>query len=216
MIDDPITHASLVTREVRTSTRDGATTRIAVARRTYPTDQDDLWDALTDPERIPRWFLPISGDLRPGGRYQFDGNAGGVIERCETPTLLSLTWEMGPVVSWLTVTLTPTDDGTQLELVHESPVDPEFWEQFGPGAVGVGWDLALMALGLHLGTGAPVDPQAGLEFPLTATGTAFVRAAAQGWCDAAVTDGDDAGAATAAAERTVTFYTVMPDEQAPS
>ena len=36
-------------------------------------------DALTDPERIGRWFLPISGDFRLGGRYQFEGNAGGKI-----------------------------------------------------------------------------------------------------------------------------------------
>lgn len=38
-----------------------------------------MWDACTDPERIPRWFLPISGDLRLNGRYQLEGNAGGAI-----------------------------------------------------------------------------------------------------------------------------------------
>jgi uncharacterized protein YndB with AHSA1/START domain len=216
MIDDPIAHAGLVTRTVRTSSRDGAPTRVAAARRSYATDPADLWNALTDPERLPRWFLPVSGDLRVGGRYQTEGNAGGVIEHCEEPTALSLTWEMGPVVSWLTLTLTPTDDGTELELVHEAPVDPDFWEQFGPGAVGVGWDLALMALGLHVATAAPVDPQAGMEFPLTETGTTFVRAAAHGWRDAAIADGDDAEGAAAAAERTVAFYTVLPDEEAPS
>jgi hypothetical protein len=43
-----------------------------------------------------------------------------------------------------------------------------------------------------------------------------VRAAAHGWRDAAIADGDDAEGAAAAAERTVTFYTVLPDEQAPS
>jgi uncharacterized protein YndB with AHSA1/START domain len=216
MIDDPISHAGLVAREVRSSSRDGAPTRVAVARRTYATDLDDLWNALTDPERLPRWFLPVSGDLRPGGRYQLEGNAGGVIERCEEPSLLALTWEMGPMVSWVTVSLTSIDGSTQLELVHEAPVDPDFWEQFGPGAVGVGWDLALMGLGLHLTTAAPVDPEAGLAFPLTETGTAFVRAAAHGWRDAAIADGDDAEAAAAAAERSVTFYTVLPDEDGTS
>ena len=29
---------------------------------------DDGWDACTNPERIARWFLPVSGDLRLGGR----------------------------------------------------------------------------------------------------------------------------------------------------
>src|SRR5882724_8555264 len=28
------------------------------------------WDAMTNAERIPRWFLPISADLRLSGRYQ--------------------------------------------------------------------------------------------------------------------------------------------------
>ena len=45
-----------------------------------------MWDACTDPERIGRWFLPVSGDLRLGGRYQLEGNAGGEILRCEPPT----------------------------------------------------------------------------------------------------------------------------------
>jgi uncharacterized protein YndB with AHSA1/START domain len=96
---DPMATAGLVSREVRTGSRDGAQTRIAVARRTYRTDQADLWDALTNAERIPRWFLPISGDLEPGGRYQFEGNAGGVVERCDEPEFFAVTWEMGPTVS---------------------------------------------------------------------------------------------------------------------
>ena len=47
-----------------------------------------LWDACTNAERIPRWFLPVSGDLRLGGRYQLEGNAGGTIERCDPPRSL--------------------------------------------------------------------------------------------------------------------------------
>ena len=44
--------------------------------RTYETTIVDLWDAITSAERIPRRFLPISGDLRLGGRYQLEGHAG--------------------------------------------------------------------------------------------------------------------------------------------
>ena len=54
----------------------------------YDTTLDDLWDACTNAERIPRWFLPVSGELRDGGRYQLEGNAGGTIERCDPPTRL--------------------------------------------------------------------------------------------------------------------------------
>ena len=61
---DPVATAGLVTREVRSGSRAGAPTKIAVARRTYPTDQADLWDAVTSAARIPRWFTPIAGDLR--------------------------------------------------------------------------------------------------------------------------------------------------------
>ena len=207
MLTDPIATAGLVTREVRTGSRDGATTRIAIARRTYRTDQADLWEAVTDAERIPRWFLPVTGDLREGGRYQLEGNAGGLVERCEPPRAFAVTWEYGPMVSWLRVTLTPDGDGTVLELAHEAAVDPDMWAQFGPGAVGVGWDLGLMGLGLHLESGAPVDPAAGLAFPTTPEGRRFVEAAAEGWGAAATADGDDPEAARAAAGRTVGFYT---------
>ncbi|MBX6387892.1 MAG: SRPBCC family protein [Frankia sp.] len=213
-IIDPVAAAGLVTREVRSGTRDGAPTKIAVARRTYPTTQADLWDALTNPERIPRWFLPISGELKLGGRYQLEGNAGGVIERCDEPAALAVTWEMGPMVSWLSVTLTPADGsagtGTVLELVHESPVDPQFWAQFGPGAVGVGWDLALLGLAMHIQTGQPVDPEVQAGFTFTPEGLELVRRSASGWADAAIADGDEAGPAREAADRTVAFYTTPP------
>ena len=212
MLTDPVATAGLVAREVRSGTRDGAPTRIAVARRTYDTDREDLWNALTDAERIPRWFLPVSGDLRVGGRYQTEGNAGGVIERCEEPSSFAVTWEMGPMVSWLQVTLTPDAGGTLLELVHEAPIDPDMWDQFGPGAVGVGWDLALMGLGLHLRSGERVDPAEAEAFTLSPGGVDFVRTAARGWAEAAARDGDDHAAAHEAAARTVAFYTQPPED----
>lgn len=210
MLPDPIAAAALVDREVRTGERDGSITRVVVARRTYATDQADLWDAVTNPERLPRWFLPVTGELRVGGRYQLEGNAGGTVERCDEPERLAVTWEFAEQVSWVTVTLTPADDGTTLEVAHEAPVDPAFWAQYGPGATGVGWELGLVGLGLHLDTGAPVDPEAALAWPTSPEGIAFVRAVATGWASAAVADGDDGAAARDAAENTVTFYTVEP------
>lgn len=211
MTVDPLTIAGLVTREVRTASRDGVTTRIVVARRTYATNQADLWDAVTNPERIPRWFQPVSGDFRLGGRFQVEGNAGGTVAECEAPEILAVTWEFAGQLSWLRVTLSPAADGTTLELIHEAPVDPDFWAQYGPGAAGIGWDLSLMSLGLHIDTGQPVDPMYADDWAVTSPGIAFVREAASGWADAAVTDGDEHVAAHEAAERTVTFYTVSPE-----
>ena len=211
MTIDMVAAAGLVTREIRSGSRDGAPTRITVARRTYPTDRADLWDAVTNPERLPRWFVPVHGELRVGGRYQVEGNAAGLIERCEEPECFATTWEFGDMVSWLEVVLTPDGDSTVLELRHEAHVDPYLWGQFGPGAVGVGWDLALTGLGLHLESGAPVDPEVAASFTLTPDGLEFVRRAAADWADAAVRGGDQAGAAHEAAARTVAFYTTPPE-----
>ena len=33
----------------------------------YAAAIEDVWDACTSAERIPRWFLPVSGELKPGG-----------------------------------------------------------------------------------------------------------------------------------------------------
>src|SRR5215831_3624182 len=81
-----------VTREVASRVHEGKPARVLVARRTYATTVGDLWDALTNPARLPRWFLPVSGDLRLGGRYQFEGNAGGEVTACEPPRYVAATW----------------------------------------------------------------------------------------------------------------------------
>ena len=81
---DVANHLGAVTRAVEDSTHEGTPVKVVVASRTYPTDVDDLWQAVTDPERIPRWFAPVAGDLRLGGRFQVEGNAGGEVTACES------------------------------------------------------------------------------------------------------------------------------------
>lgn len=208
---DPAAAAGLRTREVSSGTRDGTPTRIVIARRIYPTDREDLWDALTNVERIPRWFLPVSGDLRVGGHYRLEGNASGVVESCEAPERFAVTWEFGGGMSWVEVLLAPTEGGTVFELRHSAPVDPEFWAEYGAGAGGVGWDLGLLGLALHLQSGAGRVPEHSDDWATTPAGIEFVRESAVGWAGAAIADGDDPAEARAAAERTVTFYTVDPD-----
>ena len=204
-------HINDIRRSVGSRVLEAGEARVMTVSRVYPTDQADLWDACTNPERIPRWFLPVSGELRLGGRYQLEGNAGGAIEVCDAPEHLAVTWEFADQVSWLDVTLTPAAAGTTLELAHEAPVDRDFWTQFGPGAAGVGWDLGLFGLGLHLDTGESVDPAEAETWSGSPSGIEFVRQAARGWAEAAVADGDASTAAREAAERTVAFYTTLPD-----
>src|SRR6266702_3476984 len=127
------------------------TGRSVVVRREFDTPIEDVWSACTDAERISRWFLPVSGDLRLGGRYQLEGNAGGEILLCEPPRLLRVSWEFGDMpASAVEVRLTPAGSGSVFELEHAGIVEQAMWAQFGPGAVGVGWDGALLGLAIHL------------------------------------------------------------------
>jgi uncharacterized protein YndB with AHSA1/START domain len=207
---DVVRQIGAVFREVRSCMHEGRPARVVSAARTYDTTVEDVWDALTDAERIPRWFLPVTGDLRLGGRYQFAGNAGGQITRCEPPRLLAVTWEFGGSVSWLTVQLADDPNGgTRLELEHVAHVDDALWDQFGPGAVGVGWDLAIMGLGRHIETGATVDRSEAASWSASDEGQDFVRRSSEDWCRASIAAGTDDAAAKAAAGRTTAFYTGM-------
>ncbi len=190
---------------------EGKPARVVVAVRDYDTERHDLWDALTSPIRIPRWFLPVEGDLKLGGRYQLKGNAGGTITRCEPPKALDLTWEFGGGKSWVTVRLEAEgEERTRLTLEHivlASDTD-EHWKRFGPGAVGVGWDLAFLGLGRHVETGgALVDPKAAAEWMASAEGKSFMRASAAAWSEAHIAAGEAPAVARAMAEQTAAFYT---------
>ena len=200
-----------VTREVRTIERDGKPAHQVVATRIYDTDVDDCWDALTSAERIPRWFLPIEGELKLGGRYQLVGNAGGSIVTCEPPRQLGLTWEMMGQVSWVDVRLeVVAPERTRLTLEHTAHVDDQFWDQFGPGAVGVGWDLGLLGLGEHLDTGEAVALEAAQGWASSDEGKRYHKLASDAWGEASIAAGTDPEQARAAAERTTAFYTGSP------
>lgn len=205
---DIIAHLGAVTRSVLNVEHDGKPARAVVASRAYRTTQDDLWDAITSPDRIPRWFLPITGDLKLGGRYQLNGNASGEILRCDAPTHLAVTWEFGGQTTWLDVVLSPSGDGgTYLELTHVAHVDDEKWAEFGPGAVGIGWDMTLMGLGEHIITNTPNDPGKFMAWMMSDEGKAFMRDSNLRWRDANIASGADVAEATASADRTIAAYT---------
>ena len=193
--------------ERRIGSRDEA--RTLTISRVYDTGIEDLWDACTNPERIPRWFLPVSGALEVGGRYALEGNASGTIERCEPPRSFFATWEYGGMVSWIELTLTPEDDGrTRFALEHIAHVDDDMWAQFGPGAVGIGWDLGLIGLTAHLATGADRPPlEEALAWQTSAAGREFVSAISAEWADASIAFGTEPGEARAAQERVTEAYT---------
>lgn len=145
---DILQQIATIHREV--SRRPEGTTEMVslIVRRTYEAEVTDLWSALTDPSRLARWMFPISGDLRAGGKFQFEGNAGGDIVTCEPPTFLRVTY--GAPSSIVMIQLVKqAAKRTELVLEHTVPIDIA-----GSGAgslfVGPGWDTGLVALDLYL------------------------------------------------------------------
>ncbi len=198
---------SSVARTVGRRTLPAGEARVVTIGRSFPDAVEEVWDACTNPERIPRWFLPVTGELRLGGRYQLQGQAGGVIERCDPPRSFSATWEWRGEVSWIELTLTPEPGGTRLHLEHVAHVDDERWAQFGPGAVGVGWDMMLLGLVWHLESGVAIDPAEGAAWAASADGVQFITESSDAWCAASVAAGEPTDAARAAADRTTAAYT---------
>ncbi len=199
-------HLAAVERWVSALDRDGLPARAVTLSRSYATTVDDLWDAVTNGERIPRWFQPINGELGPGGRYQLEGNAGGLITSCEPLSHFAVTWEFGEEVSWVEVCL--SDEGVgraRLTLTHTAQLS-EHWDIYGPGATGVGWELGLMGLAIHLAQLNEPKPDE-IAFATSPDGKAFITGSSEAWGQAAVAAGADPNAARTAARRTTAFYT---------
>ena len=193
-------------RSVSFLERDGRPAAAITVSRSYRAKVEDLWDAVTSRERLPRWFLPVAGDLEAGGRYQLEGNAGGVITACERLSRLALTWEFGADVSWVEVRIAEAGAGrARLALTHAAHLS-DHWNEYGPGATGVGWELGLLALQIHLThpAGPKLDDAA---FAASRDGKAFIRGSSEGWEQAAAAAGADPGTARTAARRTAAFYT---------
>jgi uncharacterized protein YndB with AHSA1/START domain len=131
--------------------------------RAYESDITDVWEALTDPDRVKRWFMPLNGDLRAGGSFQLEGNAGGDILECEPPYLIRVTF--GGPTSIVELRLSSEgEDRTRLELEHTVPIE---MAQSGAGAlyVGPGWDGGFVALDLYLRGVVADDPVAAANSP---------------------------------------------------
>lgn len=183
-------------------------------RRRYDAEIDDVWDAVTSPERLRRWLKPVTGDLRQGGKYELEGGEHGEILRCEPPRLLKVSWMFGPDAdAWpgtseVEVRLAPGTTGdTELELIHAAVVGEPSFPTYGPGAGGVGWDLGLLSLARSL---AGAEPESLAEFPNTPEGREFCRRCAAAWGQAHLAAGGDPEQVAAAVEATTTFY--VPDQ----
>ena len=122
----------------------------------YRTNLDDLWSALTDPERLARWVAKVDGDLQLGSAFRASFTSGwegpGRVDVCEPPRRLLVTLSPGQDdQTVIEVELVP--DGDLIRLVLEErglPVD-------GVAGHGAGWQAHVEDLAAHLAGRASAD-----------------------------------------------------------
>lgn len=203
-----------VTRTVKRYEKDGKPHVSVIMSRIYDTSVDDLWEAITRQERLPRWFAPVSGELKLGGKYQVQGNAGGTITKCEPPAKsrtgrFAATWEFGGGVSWIDVTVAAEGSKARLTLDHIAVDDGNpHWDKFGPGAVGVGWELGLTGLDIYLASGSSktIEPVENTAWSTSDNAKDLMRRSGAAWGEADARGGNDPATAKRRADMTVAFY----------
>ena len=126
----------------------------------YDTDIEDLWSAITDPDRLARWFAQVSGDLGLGGSFRTyveadDVDSNGRVDVCEPPRRFVVTtretdesWRKGqgapPFDEVIEVTLTAGGDQTVLVAeVRGLPLDKIAF-------YGAGWQIHAENLATYL------------------------------------------------------------------
>jgi len=151
-----------MTSGTRPSTRIVGTLRAAdgkgVVRMddSYETGIDDLWSALTEPQRLARWVADVEGDLRPGGAFHARFTSGwdgpGRVDVCLPPQRLLLTMSPGQEDETV-IEAHLTAEGEKTRLVIEErglPLDKI-------AAHGAGWQVHVEDLEVHLGGNEPAD-----------------------------------------------------------
>jgi uncharacterized protein YndB with AHSA1/START domain len=146
--------------ELRRRTIPAGEARVAAFTRTYETTIEDLWDACTNPERLHRWYVPVTGDLRVGGSFQQVNMGSGTILECDAPQLLKVSLGGGADEIELRLSPGPADGTTMLELQHATTLDAhniggEMYDAIF--CMGGGYYPRLLALDLHLRGTLPDD-----------------------------------------------------------
>ncbi len=88
---------------------------------------EKVWRALTEPELLEQWLLPVIGlKLEPGAAFTFktqpypgwDGTVNCQFVEIETHRKLKYKWTVPFLDTVVTFTLTPTATGTRLSVVQ--------------------------------------------------------------------------------------------------
>jgi uncharacterized protein YndB with AHSA1/START domain len=120
----------------RVESRDGVP--VLVLTREFTAPIEDVWAAVTEPDRLARWIGRWEGDPTAGSvRFQMlfeDGHSGEVMEirRCDPPRALHLTGHQGDEVWHLDLDLTHADGVTTLTFTQPG-ISAEQVPDIGPG-----------------------------------------------------------------------------------
>lgn len=105
---------------------------------------EKVWRALTDPELLAAWLLPVIDlQLEPGTEFRFeaepkpgwDGTVHCRLLEVEAHRRLRWRWVVGDIDTVVTFTLTPTASGTRLSIV-QSGFKPDQKREFGGARYG--------------------------------------------------------------------------------
>jgi uncharacterized protein YndB with AHSA1/START domain len=122
----------------------------------YDTDIDDLWSALTEPQRLARWIGDVEGDLRLGGEFQARFTSSwegpGRVDVCEPPRRLLVTMEPGTEDETV-IEAELVADGAQTRLVIEERGLPVS----ALPTHGAGWQAHVEDLAAYLAGREPAD-----------------------------------------------------------
>jgi uncharacterized protein YndB with AHSA1/START domain len=111
-----------------------------------PHAPEKVWRALTDPELLTEWLLPVVDldfDLAPGSEFTlrtqsqpgWDGTVSCEILEVDPRQKLSYAWRVPFLDTVVTFTLTPTASGTHLSIV-QSGFKPDQKREFGGARYG--------------------------------------------------------------------------------
>lgn len=115
----------------------------------YDTDADDLWSAITEPDRLARWIAEIAGELRVGGefriRFTSTYEGPGRVDACDRPHRLQVTIHPGTEdETVIEAVLTAEGERTRLVVEDRGIPLPVLADH------GAGWQVHLEDLGDYL------------------------------------------------------------------
>jgi uncharacterized protein YndB with AHSA1/START domain len=146
-------------------------------RRSWPDPIDDIWAALTEPDRLARWIGTYDGERAVGARGTFtmtheeavDGYAGEpmTIVECDPPRRLVVEWVQAGSENWrVDLDLASEGGRTVLRFVQVFAADADVTD------FALGWHWYLDKFGAEVGGG---EPPAGWDAFLAETGPAYGR-----------------------------------------